>query len=178
MSEQPLTPEQIERLERRASIFWPGLIVSLLLVNIGICTMTVIAASRSNFVLEPDYYQKALDWDEEKAARARLADLGWQVTGRAGLAGDLTVSVTDAQGKPADTAVISAMAFPHADAGDRREFTTLPESTGLFTAVNVIDRPGLWEVRLSLAAADDPDAQPALAIIEVERSALTDLGAR
>jgi len=51
---------------RRAGMQWPALVVGMLVLNMGICAVTIVAAVRTNPAVVPDYYQKALDWDEHR----------------------------------------------------------------------------------------------------------------
>ncbi|MFG0306759.1 MAG: hypothetical protein ACF8Q5_11160 [Phycisphaerales bacterium JB040] len=43
---------------------WPLLVVGLLLLNMGICAVTIIAATTSPITVEDDYYDKAVRYDE------------------------------------------------------------------------------------------------------------------
>ena len=56
--------------------------------------MVYVATSDGSFAVEPDYYQKALHWDDARSAAAENAGLGWTVEldGRrqASAAGDRT----------------------------------------------------------------------------------------
>jgi len=47
---------------------WPVLIIGLLALNIGVCLVTVIAATANPPIIEPDYYEKGLKWDEQRDA--------------------------------------------------------------------------------------------------------------
>lgn len=43
---------------------WPMLVVGLLLLNMGICAVTIVAATSNPITVEDDYYDKAVRYDE------------------------------------------------------------------------------------------------------------------
>lgn len=58
---------------------WPVGLITLMCGSVGICVMTAVVAARDpSFALEPDYYERALEWDETAAARDASATLGWR----------------------------------------------------------------------------------------------------
>src|SRR5262245_58187076 len=65
---------------RRSGAYWPVLVVVLLsggaAANIG---MMLLATRDTSFAVEPDYYRKALEWNETMAQAAKNAALGWSV---------------------------------------------------------------------------------------------------
>jgi len=58
------TTAAASRPNRRAGMQWPALVVGMLVLNMGICAVTIVAAVRTNPAVVPDYYDKALRWDE------------------------------------------------------------------------------------------------------------------
>ena len=46
---------------------WPILVVCLLLLNVGICAITLTLALRNPAEVTPNYYQRSLNWDAENA---------------------------------------------------------------------------------------------------------------
>lgn len=47
---------------------WPFIIVGLLLLNVTVCAVTVTLSLRNPAQVTPGYYDKALNWDAERAA--------------------------------------------------------------------------------------------------------------
>jgi len=58
-SEQP-APREPKGLQ------WPAFVVGLLLLNVSVCAITVISAVIHPAQVEPDYYDRALNWDESR----------------------------------------------------------------------------------------------------------------
>jgi len=65
-------------------------------------------------------------------------------------AGTLAVTITDAAGRPLDSATISAEAFHHAHARDKVTTTLTPTSPGQYTGTFAATTPGLWEFHFTV----------------------------
>lgn len=133
--------------------FWPGFIVGLLLLGvIANVTLLVIANNDPTFSVEPDYYQKALDWDQTMAQERENQRLGWgaslvtlpsrdgmrvvaRVTDRLGAAVAPDALTVEASHNARGTHVLSATFSRHGD--------------GTYVAEMPIRRPGLWQFRLA-----------------------------
>lgn len=57
---------------------WPGIIFVLLAGNVVIVIITIVAAAISHSPVEPDYYRRAVEWDQVKSLRADTPP--WVVT--------------------------------------------------------------------------------------------------
>lgn len=146
---------------RRSGRIWPVLVVSLIALNFATVAVTVSLAVRDDSVaVEPDYYAKALNFDEVARARADSAALGWttDISLRPGPGDDHTqlhVRIADAQGRPVTDAAVTAELFASARAAHRQRLTLSPAPDGQYTAPARIDRAGLWHVRLHAHRSDD-----------------------
>jgi predicted cobalt transporter CbtA len=58
---RPAPPEKTP-----SGIQWPVMIVGLLGLNIVVCAITITAATTNPAIIEPDYYEKAVNWDEHR----------------------------------------------------------------------------------------------------------------
>ncbi len=103
---------------------WPVIVVGLLVVHVCLMGWAVALATgdRSAIVI-PDYYQKSLRWDSDKAERAASQALGWRIVltpaGQADTVGQVPVLVrlSDATGTPvvADSVELTYCHQAHAD---------------------------------------------------------------
>lgn len=77
---------------------WVLAVVALLLLNVGVCAVTVIAATSDPVAaaVEPDYYQRAVDWDRSRAQWPPPSKPGWSLQTRDLGHGAIEVLVTDA----------------------------------------------------------------------------------
>ncbi len=76
---------------------WALAVVGLLALNVGVCAVTVVAATSDPVAsaVEPDYYQKAVDWDVERALWPTPDKLGWVVRVESRESAGVIVEITD-----------------------------------------------------------------------------------
>ena len=132
---------------------WPTIIITVLVAQIGFgIWMARLAGSDPHFAIEPDYYNKAVNWDARMAQSRADRALGWQSTatlsrGTSG-AGILDVSLTDSLGTAvvADSVLVEAMPVAHAQRVTRLTLTS--EGAGYRGTLPDAGTAGLWEVRV------------------------------
>ncbi|RMH12206.1 MAG: hypothetical protein D6695_07365 [Planctomycetota bacterium] len=137
---------------------WPVLVIALLGGQAVMLAVTfIIASSDPSVAVEPNYYEKALAWDEDRDRRRDPALDGFEISAELQPASDrnskgaLVVSVFR-DGAPVEDAVIDAVIFHHARSGDRQTLSLLPQKPGVYVASADLRRDGNWEVRLSVQA--------------------------
>jgi nitrogen fixation protein FixH len=133
--------------------YWPVGLVALLAASAGANIALVVITSRdTSFAVEPNYYAKALAWDQTMAQQARNEALGWSL----GLRVDptdargrkiVTVNLADRAGVPIEGAQVAVEAFHNARASRIFSAALAPLGQG-YAAAMPLDRPGLWEFRL------------------------------
>lgn len=140
---------------------WPAIIAGVLIASAG-SNIAVMLVARNDpaFAVEPDYYGKAVRWDDAMAQERRNAALGWQAHGGLSLThdaevGKVTVTLQDAAGVPLEGATVSVEAMHNARAADRREVTLVPMRPGVYWAPIDATRPGEWELRLTAVRGDE-----------------------
>jgi nitrogen fixation protein FixH len=140
--------------------WWPLFIIALLVGGAGANVALMVIATRDpSFAVEPDYYQKALRWDEAMAQERENAALGWSVemgvdgTTRSG-ATRVVLHVSDRDGAPVENATVQVTAFHSARASQIVAATLAPTRGGRYTAPLPLDRPGLWELRVRVVQGD------------------------
>lgn len=149
----------MSRLFRKDRI-WPAAITLVLLGNVALgVTLIRVASADPHFAVEPDYYRRAVGWDTTQAQVRRSAALGWQVHPTlAPVAGDstpLVILLTDRDGAPLDSAHIEIVARPVAHADRTVSGVPTAYGAGRYTATMAIDRPGLWEVTVTVDRAGE-----------------------
>lgn len=68
---QPAGPAQPTPAKTSRGLQWPAMIIGLLGLNVGICAVTIISAARHPAHIEPDYYERAVNWDQIRAEQAK-----------------------------------------------------------------------------------------------------------
>lgn len=134
----------------RSGIMWIGLVGVIAAMSLSGAVM-LVRASRSDaasFAVEPDYYRKAVHWDEVAAQRRANERLGWRAVIESGPGGVIVVTVTDREGAAIDGARLSAEVFAQARAADRRAVEFTAQGEGRYDASFSMNRAGSWRVRL------------------------------
>jgi len=140
---------------------WPiGIVVVLSLFVASLTWMAIIASSDDAFAVEPDYYQKAVHFDDEMALRASSARLGWHVVstlrlGRPGTPGSVEVVVSDSAGVPMPGVNVQLLAMHNARASHLLTATLADAGEGRYLAPLDAQRPGEWELRFLVTRGSD-----------------------
>lgn len=143
----------------------PGTLIPLLiagalglhvLVMIG---MVHIATSNDSYAVEPDYYAKALAWDDRRAQERVNAELGWVldfVVEPAPTGADpiLRVAVTDGVGQPIPDADVVVEAFSNRRRDDVHTATLVPSGSG-YSASMPMRGSGRWEFRFTAVRGEN-----------------------
>jgi nitrogen fixation protein FixH len=137
---------------------WPLGIVGLLAMNMSIVGITVYyATSDPSVAAEPNYYEKAVKWDQAAAQSVASKQLGWHVRldVEHAVGGTLVVRITDSIGKPVERARPIVETFHHARSGSRRTLTLVERAPGEYACCIGAERAGRWRVRLAVHAGED-----------------------
>lgn len=169
----PSTPATDERSKRFAAIVWPGMVLGLLGLQVVMCVVAITLATRDPSVaVEPDYYQKALHWDDSQAAKARQAALGWAINVEQGATNEmgettLRLRLTDKAGQPLAAASVSGEFFHRARANTRASFSANQIELGLYESKLRLGRPGMWEFRVT--ATREADSATFTKVVELSQ---------
>jgi hypothetical protein len=146
---------------RRNAWRWPLIVVTFLIGHVLLMAIACTIAMRDKtFAVVPDYYGRALEWDQQKSAKIASGKLGWHVEVQAGrqvdARGRRTVSfvLTGAKGKPVEGATLEAVYFHHAHADQIQHVTLTADSNDprRFTAQVPMAFEGNWEFHFSVTA--------------------------
>ncbi len=129
----------------------PVVLLGSLLSGLG--SMVFIATGDPSFAVEPEYYQKALDWDRERDQQATNARLGYRLAvqvaaqGAPGAPRELVLRLEDAMGQPVHGADLEVSAFHNARAAEIVRPRLVEQAPGSYVQRLPLARPGLWELR-------------------------------
>jgi nitrogen fixation protein FixH len=120
----------------------------------------VVARQDKAFAIEPDYYEKALRWDDTMAQERRNLALGWDasatlVLARPGRAGQVDIVLSDPVGRAVDSAAVTVEAMHNARASQRYHASLTEGAPGTYHAAIDAHRPGEWEVRVTAQRGSD-----------------------
>ncbi len=139
---------------------WPIAVATILGLTIAANVWIVRVANRDPSVaVEPDYYQKAVHWDDELAQRARNDSLGWRLTPAlhdtgTDAAGTLDVTLEDHGGTPLSGARIAVVAIHNTRASRPITLLLRDEGRGAYRAAFPGWRRGMWELRFDIHRGD------------------------
>ncbi|MCB9848182.1 MAG: FixH family protein [Phycisphaeraceae bacterium] len=154
-----MTPQQ-RAAERKAALKWGALVVAILGASFTVAmVMLYVSAIDPSFAVEPDYYDKAIHWDEQAAQYQVNAQLGWKIavgTAPAATPGMriVTAALTDRDGAPIEDAALGVVAFHNARSADRKGFPMTTAGGGVFTAEAPLQRAGIWEFRFTAVSPE------------------------
>ncbi len=158
-----LTPAEQKSVERRAKMFWVSLVVMLLGLQLVIGGFAVyLATSDPTVSVIPNYHQTALNWDQQKQTANAADRMGWTIELAASDVADaqgrraLEVAVKDENGNFVDDLDLRATAYHHAAANELRQFNVDSIGGGNYLVLAPLGRPGVWNVEIKIAGADQP----------------------
>ncbi|MGE0556130.1 MAG: FixH family protein [Gemmatimonadales bacterium] len=133
---------------------WPIALAGVLGLTVVANGVLVYQATRAGpAATEPDYYQRALDWDSTMAQARVNLELGWRVSGRLTGDGRVELAVSDRDGAPIALARIDGEGFALAG-GDAYRLSLAPIGDGNYEGRLGDRRAGLHEIRLTIRTDD------------------------
>lgn len=132
-------------------MFLPVLLLGLSFAGWGV--MISAATADPSFSVEPGYYRKAANFDQEMAARAKTRELGLRaavVRFDRVASGELLleVALTDRTGAPLSDVGLDLEALANLRAAETRTGTSVTDQRGHAIWRLASGAPGLWELRL------------------------------
>jgi len=146
---------------RLAAARWPMIIVAFLaghMLLMAVC-VTLAVTGRTQAV-ESDYYTKATQHDQHRAAQRASDALGWAFAISPAALPDadgrrrVTLELQDAQRQPIDAAAVSVLLFHHAAADEQTTAEAQRFAPGAYELWLPSARPGVWELRTSATRGD------------------------
>jgi nitrogen fixation protein FixH len=136
---------------------WGMVAVALLGLHVsGMLLAVRLATSDSSFASTPDFYTRAVAWDDITAQRRASDALGWSATfAPSALAERIVIDVVDASGAPVDGLAGSVRAFLHTRPKQQLEVALEPRGGGVYFAAVAVGEPGAWQVALVAQRGDE-----------------------
>lgn len=153
---------------------WPIAIAAILGITVvANFAVLYVAGNDPSFVVEPDYYQKAVHYDDEMAQEQRNQQLGWLLTPSVAplrpAGADVTVRLTDARGIPLTGVHVRVAAVYNARAADVLDTTLSPRPDSEYVGHLPMRHAGEWELRFE--AVRGPERFTAVRRVDVPSAA-------
>jgi nitrogen fixation protein FixH len=134
--------------------WWPAALILVLAVTVVANVALYWKANHDpSFAVEPNYYQRAVEWDSTVARRARSAALGWTMAVRLTPpeqgGSTLLVDLHTQDGAALDSADVRAEASHNARGGEVFRLRLAPTGPGRYAARIPSAARGLWRVDLA-----------------------------
>lgn len=153
--------EAMRLANRKAAWIWGSIVVGFLALQVLIGVAAIfLATGDPSVAVVPDYYEKAIKWDEYVALQTQSDRLGWQVgteiapTGKSLQSQYVMLYLRDAQGRPLSDLSGRVRVYHHARASQTEEVSIQPMSAGVYSAEVQMPRDGLWEVELDVQGTE------------------------
>jgi nitrogen fixation protein FixH len=143
------------------NLSWKYVVIGLLGLNFAIVAVTVILAGNEDRATpEPDYYAKAMHWDDHQRQLTRNRDLGWKISwdgGEFSPGGErvIRVGIMDSKGEAIVDATVSVTIYHNAASNNRLAGTAVAESPGVYKVQLPAPRGGAWTVRAEIDRGAD-----------------------
>ncbi|MCU0303707.1 MAG: FixH family protein [Thermoanaerobaculales bacterium] len=144
----------------KPGVLWPAVIAGALALHVLVmAAMVWVATTNDSYAVEPDYYAKALAWDERRAQERRNAELGWRleftvVPAAEGADPVLRATLVDDAGVPVTGARIAAEAFSNVRRDEVLTAILGPSREGYEAAIPMHGN-GRWELRFEVTRDQD-----------------------
>ncbi len=137
--------------------FWCCFAIFIATLGIGGTGILILSAnSDPSFGVEPDYYSKALAWNDTAAQRETNTKLGWTLTVSLGdRADEAVVDVRDGSGVRVEGARITGIAFANALSSQRHEITASEAPPRGYIIKRPSAHEGSWRLRLRVERGSD-----------------------
>lgn len=128
---------------------WPLMVVGLIGGNMTLVGVTVYFATNDpSAAVEPDYYRKAVAWDDKARERSESERLGWSIDVRLRGGEQVEFTINDRDGRPVSGAVLGGLAFAEARASQRIPLVASEGDAGRYIASVKFSRAGLWRFEI------------------------------
>jgi nitrogen fixation protein FixH len=132
----------------------PASLLATMFVGLGI--MLSYALDDPGFGVEPNYYEKAVHFDEHQALERESRALAWSIELESNMdpeGAHIAVTLRDHDGKPVEGAFVKAVAFHNARSSRLYELEFRGAGAGRYTSLVSPWRPGVWEFRFEVVRA-------------------------
>ncbi len=133
--------------------FWIGVVIMLLVGNAAAMAGMILTAGDPTPRVVPDYYRKAVTWDDTAAARDASRALGWSALPSV-IEGQAVVVLHDAAGAPLTGAAVE-VSLRHRSRADHLQRLVLAETApGRYQGAVSLAQRGVHEVEVRAQRGD------------------------
>ncbi len=137
---------------------WPYVIVLMLLAHATLIVGTIVyVGGKHDTYVDPDYYAKAVDWDEQREMKEAADKEGWTVAIKTELVDDdpaqrtVELQLLDMHANPIDDALVELVCYHPAELARRIDSVLVYDGDdSMYQSKLPIERPGIWVAELTI----------------------------
>jgi nitrogen fixation protein FixH len=136
---------------------WPYVIVLMLLAHASLMIGTIVyVGGKKDTYVDPEYYAKSVEWDEQREMQEAAENEGWQIRIQTEFVHDdptqrrVELEFTDMHGNPIDDALVELVCYHPAELSNRLDTVLHHDENGVYTRTLPIDRTGIWLAELTI----------------------------
>ena len=136
---------------------WPFVIVLMLLAHASLMigTITYVGSKKDTYV-DPEYYAKSVDWDNQREMKEAIEREGWQLDLRTGFVDEdasqrlVEFQLVDMDGTPIEDAMVELVCYHPNEISNRIDTVLVHHENGVYTRELPIQRTGIWVAELTI----------------------------
>jgi hypothetical protein len=136
---------------------WPFVIVLMLLGHASLMIGTIIhVSSKQDTYVDPDYYAKSVDWDNQREMQEAVEREGWMLDIRTAFVDQdpaqrlVEFQLVDIDGAPIEDALVELVCYHPNELTNRIDTVLVHEENGFYTRSLPIERTGIWVAELTI----------------------------
>lgn len=136
---------------------WPYVIVLMLLAHASLMIGTIVYVSgKQDTYVDPDYYAKSVDWDNQREMQEAVEREGWKLDIRTAFVGEdssqrkVEFQLVEMDGTPIEDALVELVCYHPNELSKRIDTVLVHDANGTYTRSVPIERTGVWVAELTI----------------------------
>lgn len=136
---------------------WPFVIVLMLLAHASLMIGTIVYVSgKKDTYVDPDYYAKSVDWDNQREMKEAIEREGWKLDLRTGFVDEdpsqriVEFQLVEMDGTPIEDAMIELVCYHPNEIFNRIDTVLVHHKDGVYTRALPVERTGIWVAELTI----------------------------
>ncbi len=136
---------------------WPFVIILMLLAHASLMIGTIVYVSgKKDTYVDPDYYAKSVEWDEQREMKEAVEREGWKIDIRTSFVDEdasqriVEFQLVEMDGTPIEDALVELVCYHPNELSNRIDTVLVHNEGGVYTRELPIERTGIWVAELTI----------------------------
>ena len=136
---------------------WPFVIILMLLAHASLMIGTIVYVSgKKDTYVDPDYYAKSVEWDEQREMKEAVEREGWKIDIRTEFVDEdasqrvVEFQLVEMDGTPIEDALVELVCYHPNELANRIDAVLVHNENGVYTRELPIERTGIWVAELTI----------------------------